>query len=71
MLNLEEFKNYADILDFKICDVRDKDRLNAIFKGVDIVVHAAALKQVPSCEFNPFEAIKTNIIGAHNVIEDR
>jgi UDP-N-acetylglucosamine 4,6-dehydratase len=50
-------------------DVRDKDRLARAMEGIDIVVHAAALKQVPACEYNPFEAIKTNILGAQNVIE--
>jgi UDP-N-acetylglucosamine 4,6-dehydratase len=49
-------------------DVRDHARLNEAFQGVDIVVHAAALKQVPATEYNPFEAIKTNILGAQNVI---
>ncbi|BCG48881.1 UDP-N-acetylglucosamine 4,6-dehydratase (inverting) [Citrifermentans bremense] len=52
-----------------IGDVRDKDRLSRALQGVDIVVHAAALKQVPACEYNPFEAIKTNIMGAQNLIE--
>ena len=52
-----------------IGDVRDEDRLYRALNGVDIVVHAAALKQVPSCEYNPFEAIKTNIWGAKNVID--
>ena len=52
-----------------IGDIRDLDRLKRAFKGVDIVVHAAALKQVPACEYNPFEAIKTNILGSQNVIE--
>lgn len=52
-----------------IGDVRDKDRLQRAMDGVDIVVHAAALKQVPACEYNPFEAIQTNIIGAKNVID--
>lgn len=52
-----------------IGDVRDKDRLYRAFEGIDIVVHAAALKQVPACEYNPFEAIKTNILGAQNIIE--
>lgn len=56
-------------LRFFIGDVRDKDRLRRAMNGVDIVVHAAALKQVPSCEYNPFEAVKTNIIGAENVID--
>lgn len=52
-----------------IGDVRDKERLYRAMEGVDIVVHSAALKQVPACEYNPFEAIKTNILGAENVIE--
>ncbi len=52
-----------------IGDVRDKDRLNRAMQGIDVVVHAAALKQVPACEYNPFEAIKTNILGAQNLIE--
>lgn len=52
-----------------IGDVRDRDRLAKAMEGIDIVVHAAALKQVPACEYNPFEAIKTNIHGAQNVIE--
>jgi len=51
-----------------IGDVRDKERLYRAFESVDIVVHAAALKQVPACEYNPLEAIKTNILGAANVI---
>jgi UDP-N-acetylglucosamine 4,6-dehydratase len=50
-------------------DVRDRDRLYRAFHGVDVVVHAAALKQVPACEYNPFEAVQTNIIGAKNVID--
>jgi len=52
-----------------IGDVRDKDRLYRAFHGVDVVVHAAALKQVPACEYNPFEAVQTNIIGGKNVID--
>ncbi|HRE47102.1 MAG TPA: UDP-N-acetylglucosamine 4,6-dehydratase (inverting) [Aggregatilineales bacterium] len=52
-----------------IGDVRDRDRLIRAFRGVDLVIHAAALKQVPAAEYNPFEAIKTNIIGAANVID--
>ena len=56
-------------LRYFIGDVRDVDRLRRAMHGVDIVVHAAALKQVPSCEYNPFEAVKTNIFGAQNVIE--
>ena len=50
-------------------DVRDVDRLRRAFAGVDYVVHAAALKQVPACEYNPFEAIQTNVIGAKNIID--
>jgi len=56
-------------LRYFIGDVRDVDRLRLAMHGVDIVVHAAALKQVPACEYNPIEAIMTNIIGARNIIE--
>ena len=52
-----------------IGDVRDRERLNRALRGVDIVVHAAALKQVPACEYNPFEAILTNVMGAKNIID--
>ena len=58
-----------DKLRFFIGDVRDKERLINAFYNIDYVVHAAALKQVPACEYNPFEAIKTNIMGAQNVID--
>jgi len=51
-----------------IGDVRDKERLHRAFQGVDYIIHAAALKQVPAAEYNPFEAVKTNILGAQNVI---
>ncbi len=54
---------------FFIGDIRDKDRLKRAFNGVDIVIHAAAMKQVPACEYNPTEAIKTNINGAMNIID--
>ena len=64
-----EFKQYAGKLRFFIGDVRDKERLTRAFEGVDYVIHAAALKQVPACEYNPAEAIKTNIHGAQNVID--
>ena len=64
-----EFKQYASKLRFFIGDVRDKERLTRAFEGVDYVVHAAAMKQVPACEYNPAEAIKTNINGAQNVID--
>lgn len=63
----QEFKD--ERLRFFIGDVRDKERLYRAFDGVDIVIHAAAMKHVDACEYNPFEAIKTNIHGAQNVIE--
>ena len=63
------FKEYEKTLRFFIGDVRDKDRLERALQGVDYVVHAAALKQVPACEYNPIEAIKTNINGACNIID--
>ena len=56
-------------LRYFIGDVRDKDRLMIAFRGIDIIIHAAALKQVPASEYNPFEFIKTNIIGAQNILE--
>jgi len=55
-------------LRFFIGDVRDKERMNRAFRNVDYVIHAAALKQVPAAEYNPFEAVKTNILGAQNII---
>lgn len=55
-------------LRYFIGDVRDKERLHRAFRGVDVVVHAAALKQVPAAEYNPFEFVKTNILGAQNII---
>ncbi len=69
MANMPEFKPFEKQLRFFIGDVRDKERMMRAFDGVDIAIHAAALKQVPACEYNPFEAIKTNIHGAQNVIE--
>jgi UDP-N-acetylglucosamine 4,6-dehydratase/5-epimerase len=59
----------ADVLRFFLGDVRDRDRLRRAMEGVDVVVHAAALKQVPAGEYNPLEFVKTNITGAQNVIE--
>jgi UDP-N-acetylglucosamine 4,6-dehydratase len=56
-------------LRYFIGDVRDPERLRRAFAGVSVVVHAAALKQVPACEYNPFEAIQTNIMGGRNVID--
>jgi UDP-N-acetylglucosamine 4,6-dehydratase len=58
-----------DNLRYFIGDVRDQERLRRAMEGVNIAVHAAALKQVPACEYNPMEAIKTNIIGTSNVVE--
>jgi len=58
-----------ELLRFLIGDIRDKDRLNRAFNDIDIVFHAAALKHVPFCEDNPFEAIKTNIQGTQNVLD--
>lgn len=70
---LKQFRMEEELKDervrFFIGDVRDLSRLQRAFEGVDIVVHAAALKQVPALEYNPFEAVKTNILGSQNVIE--
>src|SRR4030043_752750 len=68
-LQMQQKVNDDERLRFLIGDVRDKDRLSRAMNGVDIVVHAAALKQVPTSEYNPIEAIKTNIAGAANIIE--
>jgi len=68
MSNMPEFKGNPRLRYF-IGDVRDKERLLRAFEGIDVVIHAAALKQVPACEYNPFEAVKTNIIGAQNIID--
>lgn len=65
----EKFKDYKSILRFFIGDVRDKERFERALNGVDYVVHAAAMKQVPTCEYNPIEAVKTNINGAMNIID--
>lgn len=64
-----EYSKYRDVLRYFIGDVRDKERLERAMNEVDYVIHAAALKQVPACEYNPNEAIKTNINGAMNVID--
>ena len=64
-----KFKEHEDALRFFIGDVRNKDRLKRALNGVDYVVHAAAMKQVPACEYNPIEAVKTNIDGAINVVD--
>lgn len=56
-------------LRFFLGDVRDKDRVYRAFDGVDVVIHAAALKQIPAAEYNPFEFVRTNIVGAQNIID--
>ena len=68
MGRLPEFAGRSELRYF-LGDVRDRERLERAFDGVDLVVHAAALKQVPACEYNPFEAIRTNVHGAQNVID--
>jgi UDP-N-acetylglucosamine 4,6-dehydratase len=57
-----------DRLRYLIGDVRDLPRVSRAMRGVDVVVHAAALKQVPACEYNPFEAVQTNVLGAENIV---
>ena len=68
-LMANKYRKYSKVLRFFIGDVRDSERLKRALHGVDYVIHAAALKQVPACEYNPNEAIKTNINGAINVID--
>ena len=63
------YQNSQDLLNFRIGDVRDYSALLAAMRDVDVVFHAAALKQVPSCEYFPFEAVLTNIFGAENVVK--
>ncbi len=71
MQNTEPFltADKKEIMRFFIGDVRDLERLKRAMEGVDIVIHAAALKQVPAAEYNPFEAVKTNVLGGQNVID--
>jgi UDP-N-acetylglucosamine 4,6-dehydratase len=70
---LKQYEMSNEIRDDRVVyfvgDVRDASRLYRAFDGVDFVVHCAALKQIPSCEYNPFEAIQTNVIGAKNIID--
>ncbi|MCW5960432.1 MAG: polysaccharide biosynthesis protein [Pyrinomonadaceae bacterium] len=63
------YENSLDVLNFRIGDVRDPSSLLSAMRDVDVVFHAAALKQVPSCEYFPYEAVLTNIIGAENVVK--
>ena len=69
MAHNQDFEAHLSKLKFVLGDVRDKDQLKRACDGVDICVHAAAIKHVPVCEQNPFEAIKTNIYGAQNLID--
>lgn len=69
MLESENYRKDGVKMNYFIGDVRDLSRLKMAMEGVDIVVHAAALKQVPAAEYNPFEAVKTNVIGGQNVID--
>ena len=69
MQNSKEFANEKVLIRYFIGDIRDFTRLKKAMEDVNIVVHAAALKQVPATEYNPFEAVKTNVIGAQNVID--
>jgi UDP-N-acetylglucosamine 4,6-dehydratase len=62
-----DFEEYSRLLEFVVGDVRDYARVHEAMKNIDLVYHAAALKQVPNCEDHPFEAVKTNVIGAENV----
>lgn len=64
----QELKEFDNIR-FLIGDIRDKERLEYAVKDIDIIFHAAALKHVPACEYNPFEAVKTNVFGVQNIIE--
>ena len=64
-LSIEDYP----VLRYFIGDIRDQDRLRRALEGIDVVVHAAALKQVPAAEYNPFECIKTNVLGAQNLVE--
>ncbi len=62
------YNNFKNVLEFRIGDVRDFASVSSVLRDVDIVIHAAALKQVPSCEYFPYQAVLTNIIGAENIV---
>lgn len=64
-----KFQEHKEKMRFFIGDVRDRERMFRALDGVEYVIHAAALKQVPSCEYNPIEAVKTNIVGAMNIVD--
>ncbi len=65
----QELKEHEDIVRYLLGDVRDQERLNRATEGIDVLFHTAALKHVMACEYNPFEAVKTNVLGMQNVIE--
>jgi UDP-N-acetylglucosamine 4,6-dehydratase len=69
LAHLPWLKPHEERVRFFLGDVRDPDRLKLAFEDIEVVIHAAALKQVPAAEYNPFEAIKTNVMGAQNVID--
>ena len=69
MQNSPLFQSDKTVVRYLIGDVRDRERLKLAMEGVDFVIHAAALKQVPAAEYNPFEAVKTNVLGGQNVID--
>ena len=69
MQNSPLFQSDKTVVRYLIGDVRDKERLKLAMEGVDFVIHAAALKQVPAAEYNPFEAVKTNVMGGQNVLD--
>ena len=69
MSNIKPFSDFKEVMRYFIGDVRDYARLKLAMEEVDIVIHAAALKQVPAAEYNPFEAVKTNVLGGQNVID--
>lgn len=62
------YRNFQDLLQFRIGDIRDYAALVQALRDIDVVIHAAALKQVPSCEYFPYEAVQTNIVGAQNLV---
>ena len=64
---MQQTWSHSEIMRYFIGDIRDYRRLRMAMEGVDVVVHAAALKQVPAAEYNPFEAVKTNVIGGQNI----
>ena len=65
----DKLRDKSSVMRFFIGDIRDKERLLFATKDVDFIVHAAALKQVPAAEYNPFECIKTNVLGAQNIVD--